>query len=101
MILLDMGLQIILVSASGVLIPGPLFFANLALSKYGGFWSGIKIAIGHTIVELPVIILFSLPLIVLTSSSTIFNMFKVISIIGGVSLIVFGIFYGVRTLSKK
>ena len=45
MILLDMGLQIILVSASGVLTPGPLFFANLALSKYGGFWSGIKIAI--------------------------------------------------------
>jgi threonine/homoserine/homoserine lactone efflux protein len=65
MILLDMGLQIILVSASGVLTPGPLFFANLALSKYGGFWSGIKIAIGHTIVELPVIILYSLPLIVL------------------------------------
>lgn len=101
MILLDMGLQIILVSASGVLTPGPLFFANLALSKYGGFWSGIKIAIGHTIVELPVIILYSLPLIVITSSSTIFNMFEVISIIGGVSLIVFGIFYVVRTLSKK
>ena len=96
-----MGLQIILVSASGVLTPGPLFFANLALSKYGGFWSGIKIAIGHTIVELPVIILFSLPLTVLTSSSTIFNMFKVISIIGGVSLIIFGIFCVVRTLSKN
>lgn len=101
MILLDMGLQIILVSASGVLTPGPLFFANLAFSKYGGFWSGIKFAIGHTIVELPVIILFSLPLIVLTSSSTIFNMFRVISIIGGVSLIVFGIFHVVRTLSKN
>ncbi|HET6717221.1 MAG TPA: LysE family transporter [Nitrososphaeraceae archaeon] len=101
MILLDMGLQIILVSASGVLTPGPLFFANLALSKYGGFWSGIKIAIGHTIVELPLIILYSLPFIVLTFPSTIFSMFKVISIIGGVSLIVFGIFYVVRTLSKN
>ncbi len=101
MILLDMGLQIILVSASGVLTPGPLFFANLALSKYGGFWSGIKIAIGHTIVELPLIILYSLPFIVLTFPSTIFSMLKVISIIGGVSLIVFGIFYVVRTLSKN
>lgn len=66
MILLDMGLQIVLVSASGVLTPGPLFFANIALSKYGGFWSGIKIAIGHTMVELPVIILYSLPLIAFT-----------------------------------
>ncbi|HZA68806.1 MAG TPA: LysE family transporter [Nitrososphaeraceae archaeon] len=96
-----MGLQIILVSASGVLTPGPLFFANLALSKYGGFWSGIKIAIGHTIVELPVIILYSFPLIVLTSSSTIFNMFKAISIIGGISLIIFGILYVVGTLRKN
>ncbi len=96
-----MGLQIILVSASGVLTPGPLFFANLALSKYGGFWSGIKIAIGHTIVELPLIILYSLPFIVLTFPSTIFSMLKVISIIGGVSLIVFGIFYVVRTICKN
>jgi threonine/homoserine/homoserine lactone efflux protein len=101
MILLDMGLQIILVSASGVLTPGPLFFANLALSKYGGFWSGIKIAIGHTIVELPLIILCSLPFIVFTFPSTIFSMLKAISIIVGVSLVVFGIFYVVRTLRKN
>lgn len=101
MIFPDIALQIILVSASGVLTPGPLFFANLALSKYGGFWSGIKIAIGHTIVELPIIILYSLPFIVFTSPSTVFSMFKVISIIGGLSLIVFGIFYVVRTLSKS
>jgi threonine/homoserine/homoserine lactone efflux protein len=101
MILLDMGLQIVLVSASGVLTPGPLFFANIALSKYGGFWSGIKIAIGHTLVELPVIILYSLPLIAFTYPNTNFNIFKIISIIGGTSLIIFGIFYVVRILSKN
>jgi threonine/homoserine/homoserine lactone efflux protein len=100
MILLDMGLQIILVSVSGVLTPGPLFFANLALSKYGGFWSGIKIAIGHTIVELPVIILYSIPLIVFSSLNMSFSIFKVISFIGGISLIAFGIFYVVRNISK-
>ena len=100
MILLDMGLQIILVSVSGVLTPGPLFFANLALSKYGGFWSGIKIAIGHTIVELPVIILYSLPLIVFSSLNMSLSMFKVISFIGGISMIAFGILYVVRNISK-
>ena len=100
MILLDMGLQIILVSVSGVLTPGPLFFANLALSKYGGFWSGIKIAIGHTIVELPVIILYSIPLIVFSTLNISFSMFKVISFIGGISLIAFGILYVVRNISK-
>ncbi|HJR85738.1 MAG TPA: LysE family transporter [Nitrososphaeraceae archaeon] len=101
MILVDMALQIILVSASGVLTPGPLFFTNLALSRYGGFWSGIKIAIGHTIVELPLIILYSLPFIVFTYPSTTFSIFTIISIIGGVSLIVFGVFYVVRTLGKN
>jgi threonine/homoserine/homoserine lactone efflux protein len=101
MILLDMGLQIVLVSASGVLTPGPLFFANIALSKYGGFWSGIKIAIGHTMVELPVIILYSLPLIAFTYPNTNFNIFKIISIIGGTSLIIFGIFYVIKILSKN
>ena len=101
MILLDMGLQIILVSASGVLTPGPLFFANLALSRYGGFWSGIKIAVGHTIVELPLIILYSLPFIVFTYPSTTFSIFTIISIIGGISLFVFGVFYVVRTLGKS
>jgi threonine/homoserine/homoserine lactone efflux protein len=101
MILLDMALQIILVSASGVLTPGPLFFANLALSRYGGFWSGIKIAVGHTIVELPLIILYSLPFIVFTYPSTTFSIFTIISIIGGISLIVFGVFYVVRTLGKS
>ena len=63
MTLVEMGLQIILVSVSGVFSPGPLLFANLALSKYGGFWSGIKIAVGHTIIELPLIILLSLPFV--------------------------------------
>lgn len=101
MILLDMGLQIILVSVSGVLTPGPLFFANLALSKYGGFWSGIKIAIGHTMVELPLIILFSIPFIVISSLNMTYSIIKVISIIGGASLIGFGILYVVRTVSKN
>jgi len=39
MTLLDIGIQIILVSISGVFSPGPLFFVNLVLSKHGGFCS--------------------------------------------------------------
>jgi threonine/homoserine/homoserine lactone efflux protein len=98
---IDMGLQIILVSVSGVLSPGPLFFANLVLSKNGGFWSGIKVAIGHSIVELPVIILFSIPLIVFSYQNVTFSIIKVISFIGGIGLIAFGILFVVKTISKK
>ena len=101
MTLLDIGLQIILVSASGVFFPGPLFFATLVLSKYGGFWSGIKIAVGHTIVELPVIILFSVPWMILFSSPVTFSIIRVISLVGGISLIAFGILYVVKTFNKN
>jgi len=98
MTLVEMGLQIILVSVSGVFSPGPLLFANLALSKYGGFWSGIKIAIGHTIIELPVIILLSLPFVVFSPVIMTFSIMKIISFIAGVFLIVFAILYVVRII---
>lgn len=98
MALVEMGLQIILVSVSGVFSPGPLLFANLALSKYGGFWSGIKIAVGHTIIELPLIILLSLPFVVLFPINLTFSTTKIITFIAGAFLIVFGILYVVRTI---
>jgi threonine/homoserine/homoserine lactone efflux protein len=98
MTLVETGLQIILVSVSGVFSPGPLLFANLALSKYGGFWSGIKIAIGHTIIELPVIILLSLPFVVFSPVNMTFSIMKIISFIAGAFLIVFAILYVVRII---
>ncbi|CAN5613489.1 LysE family transporter [soil metagenome] len=101
MIFVEMGLQIILVSVSGVFSPGPLLFANLALSKFGGFWSGIKIAIGHTIIELPVIILLALPFVVLSPVNLIFSTTKIISFIAGAFLIIFGILYVVRTIRTR
>jgi len=100
MTLLDIGVQIILVSISGVFSPGPLFFVNLVLSKHGGFWSGIKIAIGHTIVELPVIIFYSIPVIMFSSLNITFSIIRIISFVGGISLIAFGILYVVKTLTK-
>ena len=101
MTLVEMGLQIILVSVSGVFSPGPLLFANLALSKYGGFWSGIKIAIGHTIIELPLIILLSLPFVVFSPVNMTFSIMKIISFIAGAFLIVFAILYVVRIIRAK
>src|ERR1051325_9202251 len=97
MALVAMVIQIILVSISGVFSPGPLLFANLALSKYGGFWSGIKIAIGHTIIELPLIIFLSLPFTVLSPVITT-GIIKIISFIAGIFLIAFGILYVVRLI---
>ncbi|MBM2819458.1 MAG: lysine exporter protein LysE/YggA [Nitrosarchaeum sp.] len=58
--IIEFGVTVILISASGVMAPGPLFAANLSYGFHGGIKSGIKIAIGHTIVELPLIILLGI-----------------------------------------
>ena len=54
---LEFSVLVIIVSASGVMAPGPLFAANLAYGLKQGTKSGIKMAVGHTIVEFPLVIL--------------------------------------------
>jgi len=57
--LLDFGVQVVAVSASGVLAPGPLFFANMLYGTRQGAGAGLKVANGHTVVELPLIIVLA------------------------------------------
>ena len=57
--MLDFGIEVIALSASGVFAPGPLFFANLAYGIGPDRWSGVKVAYGHTVVELPLIIILA------------------------------------------
>ncbi|PIW32929.1 MAG: lysine transporter LysE [Nitrosopumilales archaeon CG15_BIG_FIL_POST_REV_8_21_14_020_37_12] len=84
--IIDFAIMVIVISASGVMAPGPLFAANLAHGIKGGASSGIKIALGHTIVELPLIILLGIGVL----SLDIFPEFKtIISILGAITLFVF------------
>ncbi|HEY8140705.1 MAG TPA: hypothetical protein VIE86_06450 [Nitrososphaera sp.] len=53
------GLEVIAISASGVLAPGPLFFANLLYGTKQGASAGLKMAYGHTAVELPLIVVLA------------------------------------------
>lgn len=54
-------LTTLLVSPSGALSPGPLSVTTIALgSSRNGWRTGIKVAIGHTLAELPYIIILSL-----------------------------------------
>ena len=56
MITLDFLATVVLLSASGAPSPGPLFLAStLRAPKHGGQW-GIECAIGHTLVEFPLVI---------------------------------------------
>lgn len=55
--LLGFTVLVIVISASGVMSPGPLFAANVVYGLKGGAKAGLKMAYGHTIVELPLVIL--------------------------------------------
>ena len=90
--MLEFAGEVILVSLSGVLSPGPLFFANLIYGSKEGYRSGIKIAFGHTIVELPLIILLVIGMtqIPYADFTSIGNL-KIIGIVGGIAIVAFSI----------
>jgi len=58
--LLGFAIVVIVISASGVLSPGPLFTANIFYGLKGGTKAGLKMAYGHTIVEFPLVVLLGL-----------------------------------------
>ena len=90
--MLEFAGEVILVSLSGVLSPGPLFFANLIYGSKKGFRSGIKIAFGHTIVELPLIILLVIFMSQFPYSGfTSIGNLKIIWLIGGIAIVTFSI----------
>ncbi len=77
---------VVLISVSGVMSPGPLFATNIVYGIRGGLRAGIKMAYGHTVVELPLIILLGVGIISLES----FPQFRVaISVLGALGLFAF------------
>ena len=95
---LDFALVVILISASGVMAPGPLFTANVAYGIKEGAKGGIKIALGHTIVELPLVILIGIGVL----SLQIFPEFSTtVTILGSLSLFVFAGMQIKTTLQNK
>ena len=80
------AIMVVAISASGVMSPGPLFSANIIYGLKEGKIAGLKIAVGHTIVEFPLIILLGTGII----TSNIFPEFRVlIAVIGAMGLFAF------------
>ena len=99
---IEFSLQVILVSTSGVLSPGPLFFINLLYgSKYGSF-VGLKIASGHAIVEFPLIITLSYGLYSFSYTLHLSDViFKFIGLTGGVFLLLFSMLQIISIIKDK
>jgi threonine/homoserine/homoserine lactone efflux protein len=83
---LKFGIEVVTLSASGVLAPGPLLFANLACATNHDKWSGIKVACGHAIIELILIIILAAGLFTIDAARDYTN---AIGLMGGVAILVF------------
>ena len=96
--IIEFAIIVIIISASGVMSPGPLFTANITYGLKQGTKAGIKIAIGHSLVELPLVILLGIGIF----SLEIFPEFKIIiSILGAITLFVFAFMQIKSTLKKN
>ena len=96
--IIEFAATVIIISASGEMAPGPLFAANIAYGLQGGGKAGIKMAVGHTIVELPLVILLGIGVF----SFEIFPEFRIlISILGAITLFVFAGIQIKTTLQMK
>ena len=85
---LSLFITVVLISSSGALAPGPLFFANVSLGLDHGAKSGLYFSIGHSIVEFPLILLLSYGLL---SALNAVYIKTFIGLAGGVTLIFFGL----------
>ncbi|MFH1787826.1 MAG: LysE family transporter [Candidatus Altiarchaeota archaeon] len=90
LLLLSLGFT---VGLSGALIPGPLLVYTIKESLVKGKWTGLKVMLGHALVEVAVIILLVAGLATIISSKTLA---ATISLLGGLMLI----YLGARSLSQ-
>jgi threonine/homoserine/homoserine lactone efflux protein len=89
--ILEFAGEVIVLSASGVLSPGPLFLANLIYGSKQGYYAGIKIANGHMTVELVLVILLSLGILGLSHFTLGPWVLRIVGLIGGIAIILFSL----------
>ena len=87
-----------LVAFSGALVPGPMFTLVVTSVAQKGFWTSLFIVIGHSILELAVVISFYLGILKYLEKPVII---KIISLLGGVFLLYMGINIVVSIFRKK
>ena len=89
---------VVIVTASGALTPGPLFFATVTHGAKLGAKGGLAFSIGHTLVEFPLVLILSVGLLTVADQPVI----KLITgVAGGLALLTFGAFMIWDILVKK
>jgi threonine/homoserine/homoserine lactone efflux protein len=98
---LDFAGEVVLLSASGVLSPGPLFPINLVYGTKQGYRAGLKIASGHAMIEFPLIIILAISLFQLANIPVVTYNLNVLGLVGGTFIIIFAIIQIINTTRKE
>jgi threonine/homoserine/homoserine lactone efflux protein len=96
--LLGFIFTVILLTASGALAPGPLFFQTISQGAKTGARSGLIFSIGHTLVEFSLIMVLAFGLLAIENEMYIRT---IIGVIGGIVLIFFGVYQLINMVKKK
>jgi threonine/homoserine/homoserine lactone efflux protein len=90
--------SVVVITASGALAPGPLFFANITQGVKSGAKSGLAFSISHSIIEFSLIMLLALGVFsVVYEPSIKFT----IGVAGGIALVIFGFLQIRSSLNSK
>jgi threonine/homoserine/homoserine lactone efflux protein len=89
---------VILLTASGALAPGPLFFQTITQGAKVGVRSGLIFSIAHTLVEFSLIMILAFGLLAVRNEVFIRTS---IGVLGGIVLILFGVYQIISSLKKK
>ncbi len=84
---LNFATTVILLTASGALAPGPLFFVTISHGARSGAKSGLLFSLTHTLVEFTLVMLLAHGLLTVASEPAVKRTFGVA---GGIVLLVFG-----------
>ncbi|MBN2600327.1 MAG: LysE family transporter, partial [Candidatus Thermoplasmatota archaeon] len=96
--LLGFIVTVILLTASGALAPGPLFFQTISQGSKTGARSGLIFSLAHSLVEFSLVMLLAFGLLAVRNEVFIRTG---IGVLGGVVLILFGLYQIMGSLKKK
>lgn len=95
---LNLVATVILITASGALAPGPLFFVTISHGTRSGAKSGLVFSLAHTLVEFTLVMLLAYGLLTVAGEPTVK---LIIGFAGGIVLLVFGVMQIHNSLESK
>ncbi|NIR87008.1 LysE family transporter [Candidatus Bathyarchaeota archaeon] len=100
--LLTLIVTVVIISVSGALAPGPLFFATISHGTKSGAKGGLAFSIAHTIIEFPLVILLAISVAFGSQTIADESIIKLpVAVAGGLALLILGALQIRSGLSSK